>query len=78
MGGGGARGAAAPLNAGRSGLRPPKNLHQRGVGARCEEKCMPAQLMQLTVIHSGMVQKSIESFVAPALRQIVLTVLQGK
>ena len=77
-GGGGGTGAAAPLNAGSSGLHPPKNLHQRGLGARCEEKCMPAQLMQFTVIHSGMAQKSIESFFAPALRRIVLTVVQGK
>ena len=28
VGSGGARGAAAPLNAGRRGLRPPTNLRQ--------------------------------------------------
>ena len=29
VGSGGARGAAAPLNAGRRGLRPPTNLHRK-------------------------------------------------
>ena len=70
VGSGGARGAAAPLNAGRRGLRPPKNLRQCVSETRCEIK-LPA------VIHSGMAQKRIESFFAPTPRRIA-TVVQGK
>ena len=65
--GGGTRGAAAPLNAGCKGLRPPTNLRQWVSETRCEIQ-LPA------VIHSGMAQKS---FFAPAPRQTA-TVVQGK
>ena len=59
-GGGGARGSTSPLNAGRRGpLCPPTNLRQWVSETRCEIK-LPA------VIHSGMVQKRIES--SPRLR----------
>ena len=64
------RGAAAPLNPGRRGLRPPTNLRQWVSETRCEIK-LPA------VIHSGMAQERIESFFAPAPRQTA-TVVQGK
>ena len=69
-GGGGARGAAAPLNAGRRGLRPPTNWCQWVSETRCEIK-LPA------VIHSGMAQKRIESFFTPVPRRTA-TVVQGK
>ena len=59
VGSGGARGAAAPLNAGRRGLHPPTNLRQWVSETRCEIK-LPV------VIHSGMAQKRIESL--PRLR----------
>ena len=59
VGSGGAQGAAAPLNAGRRGLRPLTNLRQWVSETRCEIK-LPA------VIHSGMAQKRIES--SPRLR----------
>ena len=65
VGSGGARGAAAPLNAGRRGLRPPTNLRQW-----VSETKLPA------VIHRGMAQKRIEFF-APAPRRTA-TVVQGK
>ena len=72
VGSGGARGAAAPLNAGRRGLRPPTNLRQLVSETRCEIKLqLPA------VIHSGMAQKRIESFFAPAPRRTA-TVVQGR
>ena len=61
-GGEGGRGAAAPLNTGCRGLHPPTNLHQWVLETRCEIK-LPA------VIHSGMAQKRIESFFAPAPRE---------
>ena len=65
----GARGAAAPLNSGRRGLRPPTNLRQCVSETRCEIK-LPA------VIHSDMAQKRIKFF-APAPRRTA-TVVQGK
>ena len=64
------RGAAAPLNAGRRGLRPPTNWCQWVSETKCEIK-------QPVVVHSGMAQKRIESFFAPAPRQTA-TVVQGK
>ena len=67
---GGARGAAASLNAGHRGLCPPTNLCQWVSETRCEIK-LPA------VIHSGMAQKRIESFFALAPRRTA-TVVQGK
>ena len=67
---GGARGAAAPLNAGRRGVCPPTNLRQWISETMCEIK-LPA------VIHSGMAQKRIESFFAPAPRRTA-TLVQGK
>ena len=47
VGSGGARGAAAPLNAGRRGLCPPTNWCQWVSETRCEIK-------QPAVVHSGM------------------------
>ena len=70
VGSGGARGAAAPLNAGRRGLRPPTNWCQWVSETKCEIK-------QPAVVHSGMAQKRIESFFAPAPRRTA-TVVQGK
>ena len=64
------QGAAAPLNAGHRGLRSPTNLRQWVSETRYEMK-LPV------VIHSGMAQKRIESFFAPAPRQTA-TVVQGK
>ena len=62
--------AAAPMNAGRKGLRPSTNLRQWVSETRCEIK-LPA------VIHSGMAQKRIESFFAPG-PWLTATVVQGK
>ena len=70
QGGGGARGAAAPLNAGCRGLRPPTNWCQLVSETKCEIK-------QPAVVHSGMAQKRIESFFAPAPRRTA-TAVQGK
>ena len=70
VGSGGARGAAAPLNAGCRGLRPPTNLHQWVLETRCEIK-LPA------VIHSGYGTEARQVFLfAPAPQQST-TVVQG-
>ena len=70
VGSGGARGAAAPLNAGRRGLRPPTNMCEWVSETKCEIK-------QPAAVQSGMAQKRIESFFAPAPRRTA-TVVQGK
>ena len=67
VGSGGARGAAAPLNAVRRGLRPPTNWCEWVSETKCEIK-------QPAVVHSGMAQKRIESFFAPAPRRTATVV----
>ena len=64
------QGAAAPLNAGRRGLRPPTNWCEWVSETKCEIK-------QPAVVHSCMAQKRIESFFASAPRRTA-TVVQGK
>ena len=71
VGSGGARGAAAPLNAGRRGLRPPTNWCEWVSETKYEIK----QPAVVTVVWHR--SASIESFFAPAPRRTA-TVAQGK
>ena len=57
----GVRGAAAPPKRWMQGAVPPYKFASMGIGTRCEIK-LPV------VIHSGMAQKCIEFFFAPAPR----------
>ena len=71
VGSGGARGAAAPLNAGRRGCAPPTNWCQWVSETKYEIK----QPAVVTVVWHR--SASIESFFAPAPRRTA-TVAQGK